>query len=130
MCDLSEVPALGVVPRPALSHNEEDVMPSHTPSERRRRNNERPVRATQRRRNAQKGKRTKGVLERGLTRGLDAITFGGASKLLSRLPGGRSRSMSSKFAKGLLAPRNSPPMSSFENTGGISGRSLHGSDHG
>ena len=30
--------------------------------------------------------------------------------------------MSAKQAKGILAPSNSPPMSSFEKLGGISGR--------
>lgn len=103
-------------------------MPSHTPEERAR---NAPIRARQRRRNAEKAGlkfEKSGNAPRSRLR-----EFGASIGAALRFVGPRqSVAMSAKQAKGILAPRNSPPMSTFEKTGGISGRhnTDHNTDHG
>ena len=106
-------------------------MPQHTPEERAR---NQPARNTQRRRNTQKAAKSRvaGQPPRTANRAAGAVVGAIPGPLRRFIPpfARRPVAMSAKQAKGILAPRNSPPMSSFEKTGGITGRPLHNSDHG
>lgn len=81
-----------------------------------------PIRARQRRRNASKaarkggGKPPRSKLAAGAVSG---AALGPVRRFLAPIT---RRAMNAKEAKGIVAPANSPPMSSFEKPGGISGR--------
>jgi hypothetical protein len=94
-------------------------MPSHTPAERAK---NRPARDAQRRRNTAKVAKSaiKGQPPRSATAGLVVGPLLGPTRGAAAARTGRA--MNARAARAIRAPRNSPPMSSLDNVGGISGR--------